>query len=418
MAQRGATVPQASEQELRGVEHFDRALHVVTPRAWLALLTLAALVSAAIGWAWLGRVATYVPAHGIVFGRGGTVHQVASRSAGTLVRVLPSLGDAVTAGEVVAEIHHAETAEQHATALALVDELTRALGAFRAEARESDALAERNLARRRANLQALEESARDLMENASKRHRGDLALFEDGLLAEFQADLSEQNVDFARRNLFDVMRRRDDLEAGELSRQARLRTQLTDAEINLVAAQREVEELETVMEGWRLRAPISGRVTEVKAQAGAVLQTGQSVLGIGGGEDDLDVLLYVPPTEGKRVEPGMRVLISPTTVRSAEYGYITGAVASLSEFPASVDSMAAVLQNRELAEAFSIDGAPYAGRIALTPDPATASGLAWTSSKGAEVNVTAGTLAEIDIEVESQPPISLVAPMLKEWLGY
>ena len=415
---RGATVPPASERELRGVEHFDRALHVVTPRAWLALLTLAALVSAAIGWAWLGRIATYVPAHGIVFGRGGTVHQVASRSAGTLVGVLPSLGDAVTAGEVVAEIHHAETAEQHATALALVDELTRALGAFRAEARESDALSERNLARRRANLQALEQSARDLMENASKRHRGDLALFEDGLLAEFQADLSERNVDFARRNLFDVMRRRDDLEAGELSRQARLRTQLTDAEINLVAAEREVEELETVMEDWRLRAPISGRVTEVKAQAGAVLQTGQSVLGIGGGDDGLDVLLYVPPAEGKRVEPGMRVLISPATVRSAEYGYITGAVASLSEFPASVDSMTAVLQNRELAEAFSIDGAPYAGRIALTPDPATASGLAWTSSKGAEVNVTAGTLAEIEIEVESQPPISLVVPMLKEWLGY
>ena len=146
---------------------------------------------------------------------------MASRSAGTLVRVLPSLGDAVTAGEVVAEIHDAETAEQHATALALVDELTRALGAFRAEARESDVLAERNLARRRANLQALEESARDLMENARKRRRGDLALFEDGLLAELQADLSERDVDFARRNLFDVMRRRDDLEAGELSRQAR-----------------------------------------------------------------------------------------------------------------------------------------------------------------------------------------------------
>ena len=411
-------MPQTSERELRGVDHFDRALHVVTPRAWLALLVLAALVSAAVGWAWLGRVATYVPAHGILFGRGGTVHEVAARSAGTLVRVLPSLGDAVTAGEVVAEIHHAETAEQHATALALVDELTRALSAFRAEARESDALAERNLARRRANLQALEDSARELMENARKRHRGDLVLLERGLLAAVQADLSERDVDFTRRNLFDVMRRRDDLEAGELSRQARLRTLLTDAEINLVAAEREVEELETVMEAWRLRAPISGRVTEVKAQAGAVLQTGQSVLGIGGGEDDLDVLLYVPPSEGKRVEPGMPVLISPATVRSAEYGYITGIVASLSEFPASVDSMAAVLQNQELAEAFSVDGAPYAGRVALTPDPATASGLAWTSSKGAEVHVTAGTLAEIEIEVESQPPISLVVPMLKEWLGY
>ena len=43
-------------EELRGVEHFDRALHVTTPRAWLALLMLVALVSAAVTWAWLGRI--------------------------------------------------------------------------------------------------------------------------------------------------------------------------------------------------------------------------------------------------------------------------------------------------------------------------------------------------------------------------
>ncbi len=214
------------------------------------------------------------------------------------------------------------------------------------------------------------------------------------------------------------MRQRDELEAIELSRQAQLRSGLTEAGINLVAAERDVEEIEAVMETWRLRAPISGRVTEVKAQAGAVLQPGQSVLGIGAGEEGLDVLMYVPSAEGKRVETGMPVLISPATVRSAEYGYVTGVVTSLSEFPASVDSMAAVLQNQELAEAFSSDGAPYAGRVGLTPDPAAARGVAWTSAKGAEVNLTAGTLAEIDIEVESQPPIALVVPMIREWLGY
>ena len=56
---------------------------------------------------------------------------------------------------------------------------------------------------------------------------------------------------------------------------------------------------------------------------------------------------------------------------------MTGVVESISEFPASVDSMAAVLQNRELAETFSSSGTPYSGRIALTPDATTASGFAW-----------------------------------------
>ena len=217
-----------------------------------------------------------MPAHGIVLSRGGTVHDVATRTAGALVRVLPSFGDTVTAGDVVAVLHDVETVERHLTTLAIVDELTRALREQRTESRQADVLAERNLGRWRVNLEALEQSARDLMENARRRHRSELVLVEKGLLTAFRADLSEQSVDYARRNLFDVMRRRDEIEATELSRQAQFRTQLTDAELNLVAAERDVEEIETVMEAWRLRAPISGVVTDIKAQAGAVLQPGQS----------------------------------------------------------------------------------------------------------------------------------------------
>ena len=408
-----------SSNELRVPEHLDRALYVTTPKGWLALFTLMAMMGAVVAWAVLGEVATYVQGDGILMNRGGSVFDAASPEGGKLARIVPSLGDLVTAGDVVAELDDPETMERYANALAFVEERTQTLRDREIEAREENALIDQNLAQQRTNLDVLERTGRELIETASARLRGNLALFEDGLVARTEIEGNEEAVDFARRNLFDVMRRRDDIASEALRRRNDLHIRVDQATAGLLEARRQVKELETLIETWRIRAPVSGWVTEIKAQVGAVLQPGESVLGIQTGDDEgLDVLIYVSTADGKRVAPGMPARVSPNTVRHVEYGYMIGIVESISEFPASVDSMAAVLQNQELAEVFSSSGTPYSGRIALTPDATTTSGFAWTSAKGAEVEITAGTVARVEIEVERQPPITLVIPLIKEGLGY
>ena len=407
-----------SPQILAAPQHLDRALSVTTPKGWLALLTLMALMGAVVAWAILGEVVTYVHGDGILMSRGGTVFDAASPEGGRLARIAPSLGELVAAGDVVAELDDPEARERYANARALVDERTGMLRGREAEAREENALIDENLDQQRANLDVLERTGRELIETASARLRSNLDLFEKGLVARTEIEANEEAVDLARRNLFDVMRRRDDLASESLRRRNDLRIRVDEAQAQLLEAEREVRELETLIETLRIRAPVSGRVTEIKAQVGAVLEPGESVLGIQTGQDGLDVLIYVSTADGKRVEPGMPARVSPNTVRHVEHGYMTGVVETISEFPASVESMAAVLQNQGLAETFSSSGTPYAGRIALTPDPATESGFAWTSARGAEVVVTAGTVAQIEIEVERQPPITLVIPLLREGLGY
>ena len=407
-----------SSNELRVPEHLDRALYVTTPKGWLALFTLMAMMGAVVAWSVLGEVATYVQGDGILMNRGGSVFDAASPEGGKLARIVPSLVDLVTAGDVVAELDDPETMERHVNALALVEERTRTLRDREIEAREENALIDQNLAQQRTNLDVLERTGRELIETASARLRGNLALFEDGLVAQTEIEDGEEAVDLARRNLFDVMRRRDDVASEALRRRNDLRIRVDQATAKLLEARRQVKELGTLIETWRIRAPVSGRVTEIKAQVGAVLQPGESVLGIQTGEEGLDVLIYISTADGKRVAPGMPARVSPNTVRHVEYGYMIGVVESISEFPASVDSMAAVLQNQELAEAFASNGTPYSGRVGLTPDPTTASGFAWTSAKGAEVEITAGTVARVEIEVERQPPITLVIPLIKEGLGY
>lgn len=401
---------------LAGPENLDRALQVTTAKGWIALVTLLAMIAAVVVWSLLAEVATYVRGDGILLSRGGAVFDAAAPVGGTLMKTVFALGDRVAEGEVVAEIHDEEASERYASALALREERFETLRERRAEVARENALIEENLEKQKGNLAELERTGRDLLENAEARLRGSQELFEQGLIARTILEQGEGEVDVARRNLFDVMRRRDELDATDLRRRTEQNLRISGAEAALLDAERRVQEIETAMETWRIRAPVSGRVTEVKAQVGAVLGTGQPVLGIETGGDGFDVLVFVSPEDGKRIQPEMPARVSPATHRHVEYGYLTGAVETISEFPASLPSMIALLQNRNLAETFSGAGPPYVGRIALTADPATTSGFAWTSPKGAEVDISAGTLAAIEIEVRRQTPISLVVPLIRETL--
>ena len=403
--------------DLAAPHHLDRALYVTTPKAWLALFVLLVMTTAVVAWAVVGEVASYVRGDGIVLRRGGAVFNAAASHDGKLVQIVPTLGDTVTEGEVVAEIYDETTMERFTSALMLADEHKQTLQDREDEAQRENALAEQNAAKQRANLQELERTGRALVENAQRRLQSNQELFERGLVDRTVVEASEEAVDVARRNLFDVMRRRDELDADDLRRRNTIKMRLADAKQDHLEAERQVKELEALIETWRIRAPVSGHVSEIKAQVGAVLEAGEPVLGIETGGESLDVLFYVAPADGKRVRASMPVLVSPATVRALEFGSMIGRVESISEFPVSLDGMTAVLQNEDLARTFSSGGPPYAGRVVLTPDSTTTSGFAWTSPKGADVDITAGMLAEVEIEIERQPPVALVMPLLKEKFG-
>jgi HlyD family secretion protein len=365
----------------------------------------------------VGEVGSYVRGNGIVLRRGGAVFDAVASDGGKLVQVAPALGDTVTQGEVMAETYDEATMERYTSTVALADERMETLRDREGEARHENTLNEQNIARQRANLEELERTGGALVENAQKRLQSNLELLDRGLVDRTVVEASEEAVDLARRNLFDVMRRRNELNVADLSRRNAIKIRLDEAKQDLLEAERQVKELEALMETWRIRAPVSGRVSEIKAQVGTMLDAGQAVLGIETGGESLDVLIYVSSADGRRVKVGMPVLVSPTTVRSMEFGSMIGTVESISEFPVSLAGMTAVLQNEDLARTFSISGPPYAGRVVLTPDATTTSGFAWTSPKGADMDITAGMLAEVEIEIDRQPPVALVMPLLKDKFG-
>jgi multidrug efflux pump subunit AcrA (membrane-fusion protein) len=163
-------------------------------------------------------------------------------------------------------------------------------------------------------------------------------------------------------------------------------------------------------------SPYSGRVLEIMTDVGSFVREGTRLLNLEPLDEPLEVVVYVSSSDGKRVQPGMQVEISPATVRPEEYGYLRGRVRSASAFPVTREGMARVMGTADLATQFSAAGQPYEIVVDLERDPESFSGFRW-SSRGPDVTIEAGTMCSAKIVIEQQRPIELVIPRIKKTLG-
>ena len=336
---------------------------------------------------------------------------------GRLNTITVAVGDEVEQGSVVALIANEELVARHAGAVALLDERTRALGEIEAAVAEESGIVRANHARRHEQLDELEAIARDVLAVARTNLEDSNRLFDDGVIDRARLDGARSRFNDARRVLIELSRDRGALEEDAVRYRNDSAARIRAMTIQVEVARHQASELAALVETGKILAPVSGEVIEIKTAAGASVHPGTHVASIRTGTMYLDVLVYVPPDVGEQVEAGMQALVVPATVKREQFGAIRGTVESLSSFPVSLEGMVAVLQNRSLAQSFFKDGPPYAGRVALHSDPATASGFAWTSPRAAGLTVNAGTIASVEIKTRSQPPITLAIPLLKEILG-
>ncbi len=160
-------------------------------------------------------------------------------------------------------------------------------------------------------------------------------------------------------------------------------------------------------------SPYNGRILELKADIGNMVNPGVSLASLEfvGEEIEREVIMYVSPTDGKRIQPGMTARIVPATVQVEKYGFLLGQVESVSEFPATYAGILRTLGSQELMQELDIIGAPIEVRITLFSNKQTPSGYQWSSSNGPDFTINSGTLASAKIIVENQRPINLVLPL-------
>lgn len=128
--------------------------------------------------------------------------------------------------------------------------------------------------------------------------------------------------------------------------------------------------------------------------------------------DPGQVICYVPLATGKKITPGMAVRISPSIYNAQEYGQMTATVAAVDDYVTSQATMLEQLGDPSLVSRFAAHGSVIAVKCQLTVDPATNSGFAWTSRRGAGLTLSHGTLVEASIIIAEKAPISLLIPTL------
>ncbi len=170
----------------------------------------------------------------------------------------------------------------------------------------------------------------------------------------------------------------------------------------------------------RIVSPYDGRVIEVLTTENDIISAGQSLVRIeliGKQIKELETVVYIPVTLGKKIKPGMKVEISPSTVKKEEFGYILGRVSSVSEYPVTKNAMMKTLGNEILINTIAQDGAPIEVFADLHTDSETVSGFKWSSKSGPPSKIYSGTLCDVNITVSEIRPINFIIPEIRKRLG-
>jgi HlyD family secretion protein len=406
-----------SLERLSSPEQLDQLVQVTDPRGWLSLTGLGALLLAALVWGIWGTIPTQANGEGILLRQGG-VSDLVSAANGQVSEVLVNVGDVISKGQPVARILQDSLIRQIRDNKAKQAALQSEYATLQRSAGEQKRLRTRDLAQQRANLEhSIETLGKDvaLLQERVTVQKG---LLDDGLVTK-QAFLATQQDLNAKRN--QLAQQRLDLNGLDLKRleaDQQLDQQLEARQAALRDLDLQIRELGAQLgENVNVLSPFSGRVLEILASRGNVVTPGTPVLNVEVLSTDLMAVLFVPASAGKKVQPGMVVQVSPSTVKREEFGSMLGRVTWVAEFPSTVRGMTRLLGNEALVQKLMQAGPPIQVNVLLERDPATPSGFRWSSSRGPSLKISSGTLAAGDIVVRREAPINLVIPKIREKLG-
>ncbi|HYR10947.1 MAG TPA: NHLP bacteriocin system secretion protein [Longimicrobium sp.] len=404
-------------ERLSSPEQLDQLMQVTTPRGWLLLVGVGALLVTALVWGVLGNVPERIAGQGILI-RSGGVLEVEAPGEGRVTDVAVRVGDVVSEGQVVARIARQDLVLRIQQARAQVGELQRRhQEQVRFGARDvqlQGAYLDQRREQLRASIEAGESSLRTLNDRIASEER----LVQQGLITRQtllattqQRDGVEERVRQSRSELVQL-----DAEGGQVRNQNQKAVE--ESQAALTEAERELARLESELRTTsEVTSPYTGRVLEVMAEQGSIVERGQEILTVdltGRAVKGLEAILYIPSVHGKKIKPGMEVQIAPSTVKKEEFGYLLGTVTYVSDFPVTPQGMTRVLKNEQLVTTLSGDDAPYEIHVDLLPDPDNVSTYRWTSTEGPPLRIQSGTLATAGIVVERRRPILMVIPQLRK----
>jgi len=404
-------------ERMSSPEQLDQLLRVTTPKSWLALMALIALLSVAIAWGYRGEITTKVTGEGVLI-RSGGVQNVAPLGAGQVVELNVRVGDHISRDQVIGTVAQPSLLQKIAVAKAqLADDLRQRDDVLKVRA-DRISLQLAFLKRQRANLereiQELQQEAKIVEEQIPV----DEELLAKGLVTKQQVYLTRQKLIGIQGSIASRRAQITQLDSTEfqtenenLEANLELQNKITDLKREIGVLEKELETQSTVI------SPYAGQVLELKVSRGSLVQVGQPIISLQPDVVQLEAVIYLPADKAKEVRPGMDAEISPTTVNREEYGFIRGKVVFVSDYPATEAALMRIFENAPLVRSLGAGGPVTEIHVDMELNPATPSGYRWSSPQGAPIKLSGGTICMGEIVTRTQKPISMVIPYVKDKIG-
>ena len=459
-------------EKLSSPEDLERPFELLPAKSWMALAAIVLTVLGAGIWSYFGRIPETVDGPGVLISP-GRVRSLQSSYGGQIIDLKIRVGQAVAKNDLLAVINQSDLKQALDQANTRLRELELALSSQvvlsqkRIEREKVLRYAQETLLKQ--NLDELESFSKKLADNSAnvldreakgievvreqmtrlntdlKKQLDDLRRLEarrlvtsDAVIAAESSVVSNE-IQITELNVRLLELSVRDIEAGQTSaqmrsRQTEIRSQLSQLELDAIKeelnrtdsqvarAQQIREQKDRVAQlehqltlQGEIRSPAAGRLVELSVNLGQVVVAGARLgaleLDTEDGLSDLRNLGYFPLASGKRLEPGMLVAVTPSTVQRARYGGIYGKITRVSPYPITEESATAIIGNPEIVRALSQPGGMIEVEIELENSLESFSGFRWTSG-GPRLKFSAGTTTMARVTVNQKPPIAFVFPSL------
>ena len=366
-------------------------------------------------WGVAGTVNDTVSGGGLIL-HGGEYGSVSARGSGILLSIDVARGDEVHAGQVVGRVFSNDDLEEFF-------QLTRML---RHEESVFAMIAERVESLKKEKRDLTDEDIR-LLDGCLERAKKQAAWYDDFIVKnvsklEKSGAISQLQAASLRDTHNERLADREKLESSRLQEKVSLANTVFDLDDTLVKYELDVKRArfgaEQKMRNIRYRSRVictcDGTVANLNVRPGDMVSPGTRILRVAlrtaPDERAWTVNGYVPLAEAAKVKPGMRVLVTPTTVRAEREGSIIGVVTAVGDAPETMESLNHRYQDQSFTD-FIFAGSkkmPVEVSILLSCNRANPSGFNWTSGKGPDLVIGANTMCAVRVTTGDYSPLEIL----------
>jgi HlyD family secretion protein len=395
--------------KLSSPERLDVLMQVTSPKGWAALVMMGIVLGGGVVWGFVGTVPTRIDGQGILI-RGGGLRELRADGEGTLTRLHVAPNGMVAEGSLVADLSLEDIQDRVRQARQRYDDALREYEAARGEDQATIAGTQATIRGHQAELERVRAQLANVEDDLKAKNES----LAQGLITRARVQQIERERLQLQAQLTGIQSTITSLQASIRGVDQRIRSRKGAADAALMDLERMTS---TATRVTQVTSTVAGRVIELKKNVGDQVRTGELLAIIEPPSATLEPIVYVDSAVGKRIQAGMEVQVSPSTVRREEYGFIKGTVLSIGDYPVTPESIMSVVANQALAQELLGGRSKLEMRVALAPDEHTPSGYAWSSAVGPPFRVESGTRLTVSVVVDRRAPITFVLPMLRDLVG-